>query len=56
MAAGLPLGSPEFGNGQMKKRNLRPKFKTEAEERKFWETHDSTNYIDWSKPERVIDR
>jgi hypothetical protein len=28
-------------------------FKTEAEERKFWETHDSTDYIDWSKAERV---
>jgi predicted DNA binding CopG/RHH family protein len=26
---------------------------TEAEERKFWETHDSTDYIDWSKAERV---
>src|SRR5882724_8742282 len=37
----------------MKKRNLRPRFKTEAEERKFWETHDSTDYIDWSKAERV---
>jgi predicted DNA binding CopG/RHH family protein len=37
----------------MKKRNLRPKFKTEAEERKFWETHDSTDYIDWSKAERA---
>src|SRR5260370_41648466 len=30
-----------------------PTFKTEAEERKFWETHDSTDYIDWSKAERV---
>jgi hypothetical protein len=30
----------------MKKRNLRRKFKTEAEERKFWETRDSTDYID----------
>ena len=29
-----------------------PAFKTEAEERKFWETHDSTDYIDWSKAER----
>ena len=26
-----------------------PVFKSEAEERKFWETHDSTDYIDWSK-------
>jgi len=29
------------------------RFKTEAEERKFWETHDSTAYVDWSKAERV---
>ena len=26
-----------------------PAFKTEAEERKFWETHDSIDYVDWSK-------
>jgi predicted DNA binding CopG/RHH family protein len=37
----------------MKKPKPRPTFKTEAEERKFWETHDSTDYIDWSKAERV---
>jgi predicted DNA binding CopG/RHH family protein len=30
-----------------------PGFKTEAEERKFWETQDSTDYIDWSEAERV---
>ena len=30
-----------------------PRFKTEAEERKFWKTHDSTDYVDWSKAERV---
>src|SRR5450631_2389500 len=30
-----------------------PAFKSEAEERKFWETHDSIDYIDWSKAERV---
>jgi len=26
-----------------------PKFNSEAEERAFWETHDSTEYLDWSK-------
>ena len=26
-----------------------PKFQSEAEERKFWENHDSTEYLDWSK-------
>ena len=30
-----------------------PKFANEAEERKFWETHDSTDYLDWSKADRV---
>ena len=30
-----------------------PKFRTETEERKFWETHDSTDYVDWSKAQRV---
>ncbi len=30
-----------------------PKFKSEREERKFWKTHDSTEYVDWSKAERV---
>ena len=30
-----------------------PVFGNEAEERHFWETHDSTEYVDWSKAERV---
>ena len=30
-----------------------PDFKSEVEERKFWETHDSSDYVDWSKAERV---
>ena len=30
-----------------------PAFKSEAEERKFWETQDSTDYIDWSTAERA---
>ena len=39
----------------MRKRHLKPipKFRSEAEERRFWETHDSTEYLDWSKAERV---
>lgn len=31
----------------------RPRFVTEAEERAFWETHDSTDYVDWSKATAV---
>ena len=30
-----------------------PKFESEDHERDFWETHDSTDYMDWSKAERV---
>ena len=26
-----------------------PKFKSEEEERVFWESNDSTSYVDWSK-------
>jgi predicted DNA binding CopG/RHH family protein len=26
-----------------------PKFNTEEEEKKFWQEHDSTEYLDWSK-------
>lgn len=31
-----------------------PKFKNEDEEREFWDSQDSTNYIDWTKGQRVI--
>jgi predicted DNA binding CopG/RHH family protein len=47
---GGPLAT---GKSVMKKQNLLPKFKSETEERKFWETHDSTDYIDWNKAERA---
>ncbi|NCU80130.1 MAG: hypothetical protein EBV55_06440 [Burkholderiaceae bacterium] len=30
-----------------------PKFKNEAQERLFWETHDLTDYFDLSKPVKV---
>lgn len=30
-----------------------PAFKSEEEEREFWETADSTRYVDWSKAEAV---
>ena len=30
-----------------------PKFASETAERKFWETHDSTDYVDWRQAERV---
>ncbi len=36
----------------MKELKKMPKFKNEDEEREFWSTHDSTEYVDWSKAER----
>ena len=29
-----------------------PQFSSEDEEREFWATHDSTEYVDWSRAER----
>ena len=30
-----------------------PTFDSEADERRFWESHDSTKHVDWSRAERV---
>lgn len=30
-----------------------PAFASEAEERRFWESHDSSDHVDWSRAERV---
>jgi hypothetical protein len=30
-----------------------PHFRSEAEELEFWESHDSTDYVDWSKAQRA---
>ncbi len=31
-----------------------PRFANEAEERAFWENHDSTDYLDWTKARRAV--
>jgi predicted DNA binding CopG/RHH family protein len=31
-----------------------PRFKNEDEERKFWLSHDSTEYVDWKKAKRMV--
>ncbi len=38
----------------MKKLKKIPTFKSENEERKFWESHDSSEYLDLSKAERAV--
>ena len=30
-----------------------PKFKTEAQERAYWEANDSTDHVDWTKAKKV---
>jgi len=36
----------------MRKKKI-PKFSNEAEERLFWQLHDSSDYIDWSQATKV---
>ena len=31
-----------------------PTFKNEAQERRFWQAHDSTEYVDWSEAETLV--
>jgi predicted DNA binding CopG/RHH family protein len=31
-----------------------PKFRNEDEEREFWATHDSTEYIQWNDGKKVV--
>jgi len=31
-----------------------PRFKSETDERKFWESHDSVGYLDWAKAKQVV--
>ena len=37
----------------MSKKTRIPTFKNEDKEREFWASHDSTDFIDWKKAERV---
>ena len=36
-----------------RKRKSMPTFESEGKERIFWESHDSTDHVDWSKAQRV---
>jgi len=38
----------------MKKREEIPTFNSEEEEREFWASHDSVDYIDWKSSEKTI--
>ena len=36
-----------------KQQKTRPKFQSEADERTFWESHDSSEYIDWNAAQKI---
>ncbi|HYM31393.1 MAG TPA: BrnA antitoxin family protein [Candidatus Cybelea sp.] len=36
-----------------KKTKPLPRFADESEERRFWESHDSSGFVDWSKAQRA---
>ena len=41
----------------MKEKHMRkpiPEFQNEDEEREFWAQHDSAEYLDWKRAERVV--
>ena len=38
----------------MPKKKMIPKFETEDEERDFWASHDSTEYVNWDGARRLI--
>ena len=35
-------------------KNKLPKFKSEQEERAFWASHDSADFLDWKKGKRAV--
>jgi len=37
-----------------KRRKAIPEFANEEEERKFWESHDSSDYLDWDRAQPVV--
>ncbi|MCK4400904.1 hypothetical protein KAW08_01205 [bacterium] len=38
----------------MNRHEKKLKFRNEDEEREFWSSHDSTDYIDWEKGKKII--
>src|SRR5471032_2249415 len=55
--AGLSIRVISVGrSGRFMKKQLKPipEFTDEAEERAFWETHDTTEYLDWSLAQNVV--
>lgn len=38
----------------MSKQKTIPEFKSEAAERAFWESHDSSDYVDWNEARQTL--
>jgi hypothetical protein len=57
---GYPLESYIARNGPVVTKPIKPalktppKFASEKEAREYWETHDSTAHLDWSKARKVV--
>ena len=43
-----------MSKNRKKTKKKRPKFRSEDEERKFWASADSTDYVDWDDARRVV--
>jgi hypothetical protein len=46
------INKKERSIAMLRKKQI-PNFKNEDEERAFWDAHDSTEYVDWTKGKRV---
>lgn len=52
MAGNTVTGKKETGKRAAGKKKV-PPFRNEVAERRFWATHDSTDYVDWSRAREV---
>ncbi len=43
-----------MGKNKKSVKKVRPKFRSEDEERAFWTKADSTDYVDWDNARRVV--
>lgn len=39
---------------KVKQARQAPPFESESEEREFWETHDTADYVDWSRAKQAV--
>jgi predicted DNA binding CopG/RHH family protein len=49
----MPKSKKQVSEPEASTKAQRPEFASEAEEREFWQEHDSADYVDWARAERV---